>query len=278
MSLGKSELPTCRSFFLGVLRRCLMHYYQFNIGDYQSHTAHLEPLEDLAYRRLLDWCYLHERPLPADIEQISKLIRMRSHTECIADVLREFFDLTPDGWWKERISKEIEKTGEKSRKASESAKARWQKEKSDANALPTQSERNATQDTVPKTQDTKPKTQKRAPAVLCPSDVDQKVWDDYLVIRKAKNLPVTDTALADIRREAEVAGMGLGQAIHECVTRGWAGFKAKWLVEKMTLAEQRMNTMHHLTGGITTPKVGNFWDKPKTNVIEAENVERKRLL
>lgn len=136
-----------------------MHYYQFNIGDYQSHTAHLEPLEDLAYRRLLDWCYLHERPLPADIEQISKLIRMRSHSECIASVLREFFDLTPDGWWKERISKEIEKTGEKSRKASESAKARWQKEKSDANALPTQSERNATQDTLPKTQNTKHKTQ-----------------------------------------------------------------------------------------------------------------------
>jgi uncharacterized protein YdaU (DUF1376 family) len=136
-----------------------MHYYQFNIGDYQSHTAHLEPLEDLAYRRLLDWCYLHERPLPDDIEQISKLIRMRSHSDCIASVLQEFFDRTPEGWWKERISKEIEKTGDRSRKASESAKARWQKEKGDANALPTQSERNATQDTVPKTQNTKPKTQ-----------------------------------------------------------------------------------------------------------------------
>jgi uncharacterized protein YdaU (DUF1376 family) len=136
-----------------------MHYYQFNIGDYQSHTAHLEPLEDLAYRRLLDWCYLHERPLPDDIEQISKLIRMRSHTECIASVLQEFFDRTPEGWWKERISKEIEKTGEKSRKASESAKARWQKEKGDANALQAQSGRNATHNTVPKTQDTKPKTQ-----------------------------------------------------------------------------------------------------------------------
>ena len=131
-----------------------MHYYQFNIGDYQSHTAHLEPLEDLAYRRMLDWCYLHERPLPDDIEQISKLIRMRSHSDCIASVLREFFVCTPDGWWKERIGKEIEKTGEKSRKASESAKARWQKEKGDANALPAQSERNATHNTLPKTQDT----------------------------------------------------------------------------------------------------------------------------
>ena len=258
-----------------------MHYYQFNIGDYASHTAHLEPLEDIAYRRMLDWCYLHERPLPDDVQQIGKLIRMRSHTDCIASVLQEFFDLTPSGWWKDRIGEEIAVANEKREKAKASANARWHKEKSDANALPAQSEGNApnTQDTRPNTQDTKPKTQKKAPAVLCPSDVDQKVWDDYLVIRKAKNLPVTETALADIRREAERAGMGLGQAIHECVTRGWAGFKAKWLVEKMTLAEQRMNTMHQLTGGITTPKVGNFWDKPKTdNVIEAENVERKRLL
>jgi len=45
-----------------------------------------------------------------------------------------------------------------------------------------------------------------------------------------------------------------------------------------SMAEQRLQTMHQLTGGITTPKVGNFWDKPKTDVIEVENVERKRLL
>ena len=136
-----------------------MHYYQFNIGDYQSHTAHLEPLEDLAYRRMLDWCYLHERPLPDDLDQIAKLIRMRSHNDCIANVLQEFFDRTPEGWWKDRIGKEIEKTGEKSRKASESAKARWQREKSDANALPAQSKRNATHNTEPKTHNPIPKTQ-----------------------------------------------------------------------------------------------------------------------
>ena len=44
---------------------------------------------------------------------------------------------------------EIAKTGDKSRKASESAKARW-----DANALRTQSESNATHNTEPITQDT----------------------------------------------------------------------------------------------------------------------------
>jgi uncharacterized protein YdaU (DUF1376 family) len=56
-----------------------MHYYQFNIGDYQSHTNHLDPLEDLAYRRMLDWCYLHEKPLPLDANEIARIIRLRDH-------------------------------------------------------------------------------------------------------------------------------------------------------------------------------------------------------
>ncbi|MCP4984979.1 MAG: YdaU family protein, partial [Colwellia sp.] len=47
-----------------------MHYYQFNIGDYTSHTSHLDPLEDIAYRRMLDWVYLHESPLPLSVKQI----------------------------------------------------------------------------------------------------------------------------------------------------------------------------------------------------------------
>ena len=158
-----------------------MHYYQFNIGDYSSHTAHLEPLEDIAYRRMLDWCYLHERPLPNDIEQISKLIRMRSHTDCIASVLREFFDLTPDGWWKDRIGEEISRANEKSEKAKASAKARWSKEKSDANALQPQSEGNApnTQDPIPNTQDPSISLSETA-FPPCPHQEILKLWKKHL--------------------------------------------------------------------------------------------------
>lgn len=130
-----------------------MHYYQFNIGDYQSHTAHLTDIEDLAYRRLLDWYYLHECPIPDDIQEISRQIRMRSHSESIASVLSEFFELTKKGWLSKRVEFEISKVGEKSAKASASAKARWDKAK-DANALRTQSESNATHNTTHITQDT----------------------------------------------------------------------------------------------------------------------------
>ena len=135
-----------------------MHYYQFNIGDYQSHTSHLSEMEDLVYRRLLDWYYLHETPIPLDESEVSRQIRMRSHTESIAIVLREYFERTDDGWIHHRANKEIAKADEKSEKASASAKARWNKK--DANALPTQSESNATHNTIPNTQDTEHKKEK----------------------------------------------------------------------------------------------------------------------
>ena len=128
-----------------------MHYYQFNIGDYQSHTGHLSEIEDLAYRRMLDWIYLHEKPIPKEINEVARNIRMRTHCESIAIVLQEFFICSDVGWISDRVQREIAKAGDKSRKASESARARW-----DANALRTQSEGNATHNTLPITQDTKP--------------------------------------------------------------------------------------------------------------------------
>ena len=118
-----------------------MHYYKFNIGDYASHTLHLDITEDMAYRRMLDWLYLHESPLPDNIDQIARLIRMRSHNDCIAVVLQEFFELGDYGWFQPKAMKEIDLYRAKSEKAKESAAARWNKR--DANALRTECEGNA---------------------------------------------------------------------------------------------------------------------------------------
>ena len=84
-----------------------MHYYKFNISDYKAHTEHLELLEDLAFRRMLDWMYLHEKPLPKTVEEIARFIRMRTHCDCIANVLQEFFTKTKDGFINERVGKEL---------------------------------------------------------------------------------------------------------------------------------------------------------------------------
>ncbi|HHZ95131.1 MAG TPA: DUF1376 domain-containing protein, partial [Flavobacteriales bacterium] len=106
-----------------------MHYFQFNIGDYASATAHLEPLEDLIYRRLLDLYYSTEKPICDDLNKVARIIRMRTHSDFITSVLDEFFVLENDGWHCDRVDVEIFKYSEKSAKASKSAKVRWKKVK-----------------------------------------------------------------------------------------------------------------------------------------------------
>jgi uncharacterized protein YdaU (DUF1376 family) len=216
-----------------------MYYYQFNIGDYQSHTAHLTDLEDLAYRRMLDWCYLHEKPLPIDPEEIARLVRMRTHSDCIAVVLREYFKKTESGWISSRVLLEMDRVGEKSSKARASAKARW-----DANAKRTQSDSNATQDTLHKTQDTLPKKNTVAP----PEGVTVMVWQDWLKLRKAKKAAVTQTALDGIQREADKARVSLQTALETCCERGWAGFKAEWMQSQPTHHDKNMGAARAIFG------------------------------
>ena len=100
-----------------------MHYYQFNIGDYASHTRHLDLDEDLAYRRLLDNYYLHERPLNADPAVVAKQIGMREKVQVVQDVLNEFFALGVDGWINDRADKEIKHFHSKIEQASRAGKA-----------------------------------------------------------------------------------------------------------------------------------------------------------
>lgn len=84
-----------------------MNYYPFHIGDYIAHTAHLDPIEDCAYRRLLDAYYLNEGPLHADISACARQIRMKAHLTEVEQVLREFFVLTDAGWLHARCDLEI---------------------------------------------------------------------------------------------------------------------------------------------------------------------------
>lgn len=100
-----------------------MNYYPFHLGDYAAHTGHLEPMEDLVYRRLLDLYYLREGPLPPDIQSTAKLIRARSMASDVESVLNEFFVLTEDGWRHTRCDEEIAKMQDKQAKARASAAA-----------------------------------------------------------------------------------------------------------------------------------------------------------
>jgi hypothetical protein len=65
--------------------------------------------------------------------------------------------------------------------------------------------------------------------VLPPDGVADDLWQDFMKIRRAKRAPMTETALAGLRREAAKAKLTLEQVVRMCCERGWQGFEAKWL-------------------------------------------------
>lgn len=234
-----------------------MHYYTFNIGDYHSHTSHLSEIEDIAYRRMMDWMYLHESPLPNDADQIARLIRMRSHSESIAIVLREFFDSTEYGYTQKHVISEIEKFRGKSEKAKASAEARWSAKpiKSNANALKSQSEGNTNQEPLtinqePRTtlKDITPSAPTAAPKKSLAIKLDYSQWPsmpseqtmtDWLAMRKRLKANVSQTVInrfSSELRKAVASGYSVDQCLAECVTRNWRGFDAQWLLNSKQIS------------------------------------------
>jgi len=90
-----------------------MNYYKFHIGDYYKSTMHLTPMEDLAYRRMIDLCYDTEKPLPESVDKIARLIRLNDFKTETQQILDEYFYLTKNGWFQKRIKKELKECGKK---------------------------------------------------------------------------------------------------------------------------------------------------------------------
>jgi uncharacterized protein YdaU (DUF1376 family) len=239
-----------------------MHYYSFNIGDYASHTRHLSPIEDLAYRRLLDLYYLHEQPLNERSTTVARLINLRDNQVEVQAILEEFFELVEGtGWINQRADDEIAKYHGKLQAASRAGKASAEKR---LNARSTDVQPNKKQEPITIKQETVVKTKPMSP----PDGVNPAIWADFLVIRKAKKAPVTAAAIAGIEREARKAQWSLEKALVECCARGWAGFKAEWVNK-----EQNQNkTQHQINQEGIARSLGLLpkHDEYQGNVIEGE--------
>lgn len=72
------------------------------------------------------------------------------------------------------------------------------------------------------------KEEKRKTAVSTPEGVSITVWQDFKTLRTKQRAPITDTAMAGIKREADIAGLTLNDALQMCCERSWRGFKADW--------------------------------------------------
>lgn len=88
--------------------------------------------------------------------------------------------------------------------------------------------------------DTKKAPRKRSAAAsqlvsvdeLIEAGVEKQVADDWLLVRKAKTLPLTRTAWDGVIEQAGVAKLTIGEALKMAVRNGWGGFMAKWLIDE----------------------------------------------
>jgi uncharacterized protein YdaU (DUF1376 family) len=212
-----------------------MHYYQFHIGDYKSHTHHLTVIEDIAYRRLLDHYYLHESPIKQ--RDIARQIGMRDNEQEVLSVLNEFFVSSDKGFVSPRADEEIAKYREMVDAGKRGAAKRWLSPPDSPPIAPPNATPIATNNQEPLTINHKPNKNTVAP----PFGVTDSVWQDWLKLRKAKKAAVTQTAIDGIQREADKAGVSLQTTLEMCCERGWTGFKAEWLQPKQSHGYQDKN-------------------------------------
>lgn len=217
-----------------------MNFVQFHVGDWEAGTRLLSPTEKGAYIDLLMLYYSLERPLMrSECDRISRAYAP-NEKDALEYVLCRFFVEVNGSYSHKRCDAEIRSCREKSQKASESAKARWNKRseqtkrssahansiqnecESDASAKRTQCERMCERNTdamltnnhkpitnnhkeekkETKKKSAAPKAPKAAP-VEKPDDVSDQVWTEWLALRKAKRAQVTPFILDRIRKQAE---------------------------------------------------------------------------
>jgi uncharacterized protein YdaU (DUF1376 family) len=84
-----------------------VNYYTRHCGDWVKKTSHLSLIEEGAYSRMCDWCYINERPLPHTEREVCAIARAVNPAERKAAlrVLHAFFTLAEDGWHQSRIDK-----------------------------------------------------------------------------------------------------------------------------------------------------------------------------
>ena len=190
-----------------------MHYYQFHIGDYKSHTHHLSHYEDLAYRRLLDFYFLHEQPIKH--RDIARQIGMRDHEEDVMTVLNEFFISTPEGFVNPRADKEIKQYKEFSEAGKRGAAKRWLK--------PPNGEANSPPNATPiATNNHKPLTNNHGEAT--------RISEDWFLSKTMGEWAVAERPDLDVRKEAEqFKDYWLSQPDDKAYRKDWFAVWRHWI-------------------------------------------------
>jgi len=216
-----------------------MHYFQFEIKEWVSNTAHLSLEEEAIYLRLVNFYYDSEKPIPSDIEMISRKLRI-ANIQMTYAILHEFFTECESGFVHDRCNLEIAKYHAKSEQASRAGKASAEKRFN--------SRSTAVQPII--NQESLIINHKSNKTIQAPEGVSIEVWNDFVAQRKKSKAVISENVINSINKEAQKAGWTLEQALAECAARGWRGFKAEWVKDKQTAANRNSTVLSGLTRGL----------------------------
>ena len=196
-----------------------MHYFQFEIKEWVSNTAHLSLEEEAVYLRLVNYYYDSEKPISNEIAVISRKLRI-TNTEITERILHEFFTKCEDGFIHNRCDLEIARYRAKSEQASKAGKASAQRK---ANGRTTDAQPIINQESL---------IINHKSTIQAPAGVSPEVWNDFVLQRKKSKAVISENIIKTIAKEAAKANWSLEQALAECAARGWRGFKAEWVAEQ----------------------------------------------
>ena len=201
-----------------------MHYFQFNIGDYASHTRHLSLMEDLAYRRLLDLYYLKDGEIYGSETEVARQIGMRDFAQDVTQVLQDFFSIGEDDrWTHDRCDAEIAHFRQKSEKASNAGKASAQRRFNgrSTDVQPTNNQEPITNNQQP---DIPPHKPPKGRTVELPDWLPVEAWNGWIDMRKQRKKPLTDRAASRAINKLEAmrdAGQDITEVLDRSTMNGW---------------------------------------------------------
>jgi len=234
-----------------------MNYYQFHIADFALHTRHLSLEEEAVYRRLLDYYYDTEQPIPKETDSVIRRLRLGSYAETVALILTDFFVLQADGWHNLRADQEVLDYNEKAERARRNGKSggRPKKNKGLQKQKPTETQpvisgnpkkTGSKANQEPRTINQEPltinqKTVNPWPGLKSLDGIDFGKWPSlptketmiqWLAVRKSKRATNSQIAMDDICAQITAAsadGVSAEDCIRAAVSKSWSGFKADWL-------------------------------------------------
>lgn len=216
-----------------------MHYFQFEIKEWLSNTAHLTLEEEAIYLRLVNWYYDSEKPIPRDTATLFRKLRIVDQCGIAQMILNEFFvSLETGEWIHKRCDEEIAKYHAKCEQASRAGKASAQRK---TNGRTTTAQPIINQESL---------IINHKSNIEAPDGVSLEVWNDFVLQRKKSKAVISENVIKTIAKEAAKANWSLEQALAECAARGWRGFKAEWVKDKQTQSERGNAVMLGLTRGL----------------------------